>query len=165
MTIEADSFTKQQIKIIAFSVILIFISIGVTWQSGAIEYRLGLRCLHGHGGLISPIDAIGYFAAAGKKEHKEAMYELGIIYSLDHHIRPNPEETAKYYAGAAHIGHSRSLEILSQKAEQGEPNAQYRLAELLYFKYEEYDRALSLYKKATRQGHLEARDWVETLEE
>ena len=67
MTIEADSFTKQQIKIIAFSVILIFISIGVTWQSGAIEYRLGLSCLHGHGGLISPIDALCYFAAAGKK--------------------------------------------------------------------------------------------------
>ena len=165
MTVEADSFSKQQIKIIAFLVILIVISIGITWQSGAIEYRLGLRCLHGHGGLISPMDAIGYFAAASKKGHKEAMYELGIIYSLDHHIKPNPEEAAKYYAGAAHLGHSRSLEVISQKAEQGEPHAQYRLAELLYFKYAEDDRALSLYKKAAQQGHSHARDWVETLEE
>ncbi len=59
------------------------------------------------------------------------------------------------------------LSVFQQQAEQGDPNAQYRMGEFYELGYEieqDIEKAVEWYEKAVQQGHAQARDaWIGAL--
>jgi adenylate cyclase len=104
------------------------------------------------------------YASLGRKQD-EMRVRLGMLGTLERHIRLNPHDTRALYIGAQnlwHVGeHKRASELTEQALGQGqdEPMVLYNVA-CLYTTQGNHERAIELLEKAVEKGFGD-RAWIE----
>nr|MDQ2971811.1 tetratricopeptide repeat protein [Pseudomonadota bacterium] len=105
------------------------------------------------------------YASMGKKQD-EMRVRLGLLSTLEQHIRLNPHDTRALYIGAQNLWHvgeqKKAIELTEQALGQGqdEPMVLYNVA-CLYTTQGNKQRALDLLEKAVELGFGDSA-WIET---
>jgi TPR repeat protein len=145
-------------------------------------YQLGNCYLYGYGVYCNYRTAADCFEQAAKLGVVRAQYRLGNCYYYGNGVDTNYKQAKYWYAKAADQGDADALYGLSmcrfdeeesfawceKSAEQGCAEAQYQLG--MYYEYGDvvrasFNKALDLYTLAAEQGHEEAKECKERMEE
>ena len=86
------------------------------------QYKYGNMYYHGHGVDQDYVEAIIWFRKSAEQNNPDALVSLGYMYTKGIGVTKNLAEAAKYYGLA--------MNVYQGKAEQGDKNAQKRLAKL-----------------------------------
>lgn len=145
-------------------------------------YQLGNCYYYGYGVYCNYKRAVEYFEQAAKLGVVKAQYLLGNCYYYGNGANANREQAKYWYAKAAEQGDADALYGLSmcrfdeeecfvwceKSAELGCAEAQYQLG--MYYEYGDvvrasFNKALQWYTQAAEQGHEEAKECKERMEE
>ena len=145
-------------------------------------YQLGNCYYYGYGVYCNYKRAVEYFEQAAKLGVVKAQYLLGNCYYYGNGVNANYEQAKYWYAKAAEQGDADALYGLSmcrfdeeesfvwceKSAELGCAEAQYQLG--MYYEYGDvvrasFNKALHWYTLAAEQGHEEAKECKECMEE
>lgn len=118
---------------------------GDTGMEASTAYEKGLRYYFGRGVSQNKERAAAFFEEAAKlHNHKEAQYNLGVLYEKGEGLRTDLQAAVYWYEQAAHQNHA---------------NAQYNLGYLLlegFGIHKDPIQALAWLEKAANQGHAHA---------
>lgn len=160
---------------------------GVRWYKKAAEqgftlaqYNLGVCYMSGNGIEKNLEEAAKWYKKAAEQGFAQAQYNLGMCYEKGEGVEKNPEEAVKWYKKAVEQEDPKAIEALKelqntiekipelqQKAETGDPEAQYRLG-IHYYDgsgvSEDKKVALEWLRRAAAQGHKKAINLLEILD-
>ena len=136
------------------------------------QFALAGMYYMGHGVPRNYPEAGKWFGEAAMRGHVKAQFHLGLMYLAGRGVFEDREEAARWFIEAARQGHLESRQMLAKlginwefahieqeldelrkfltSAEQGDSEAQYRLAD------KHYQEAVKWYGKAAEQGHPKA---------
>jgi uncharacterized protein len=136
------------------------------------QFALAGMYYMGHGVQRNYLEAAKWFGEAAIRGHAKAQYHLGLMYLAGRGLFEDRKEAVKWFTEAARQGHREAIRMLEKlgvswesenaeqdidefrkllrPAEQGDREAQYRLAD------KHYQEAVKWYEKAAAQGHPKA---------